>query len=304
MHPAREKVMLNGCHFDKFSRHGDRDPARQICHTRKQNKPDGTILVADPPCKRHRAVGGVTLKKGQAVWGFPMKWAAVVAGVALACTASLSGRAADVTPLPPTPYKAAPTYMPAYFSWTGYYMGVMIGDGFGKATFFDPFAGGATASPSLKGFLGGGYTGVNYQVGSVVFGMDGDFLAAWSEGSANDTVGDSLKVDVAWTASVAARLGWAFDRLLPFAKAGAAFVYHRDAITGAGPPGSPSGSATSAGWTVGGGMDWAVTEHWIARVEYDYLKLPMKALLVSAPNGGAQVGIKLNEIKGGFAYKF
>src|SRR5579871_1860005 len=231
-----------------------------------------------------------------------MKWAALVGGVALACAASVSSHAADITPVGPAPYKA-PYYIPAYFNWTGYYFGVATGYGFGSTTLTDGFDG-LTSSFSTNGFLLGGYTGVNYQVGSIVFGFEGDFTGAWAKGSTTDAFGDTVLTDIFWTATTTARVGWAFDRLLVFVKGGGAFAYHRDKISGPGPGGAPTGSLVDASWTIGGGIDWAISEHWIARGEYDYMKFPVRAEGVGTPNGTAQVGVKFNEIKVGAAYKF
>jgi outer membrane immunogenic protein len=238
-----------------------------------------------------------------------MKWASVVGGLALACAASWSAHAADVTPVAPYPYKAAPAYIPAYFSWTGYYLGATIGDGFGTANFLDPAAfttpnPGQFVNVSLKGFLAGGYAGVNYQVGSIVFGFDGDFVGSWSKGTTPDPLPsggtDLMQVEVLWTGTATARVGWAVDRLLFYGKAGAAFVFHRDTITGSN---AGIGSATTATWTVGGGIDWAVTEHWIARVDYEYINAPTKAFQLSPPTP-SEMGVKFNEVKVGMAYKF
>jgi outer membrane immunogenic protein len=171
-----------------------------------------------------------------------------------------------------------------------------------------------TSSVSPKGFLLGGYTGLNYQVGSIVFGFEGDFIGSWGKTTITDTAGDTETVNVFWTSTATARLGWAFDRLLIFAKGGAAFLYHRENIGGPGPNALPaicpaigcvaSGSSVLASWTVGGGLEWAVTDHWIARGEYSYMKFPIKAEFVTAPPNTAQVGMNFNELKAGIGYKF
>jgi outer membrane immunogenic protein len=238
------------------------------------------------------------------------KWMVVIGGVAPAVLATWSAHAADLTPYPAPP---PPSYIPARYLWTGFYLGVAAGGGFGTASFFDPFNGGTTGSNSLSGFLVGGYTGLNYQINYVVLGVEGDFTGSWAHGTTADTAGDAFKTEVLWTASVTGRFGVAFDRVLLFGKGGAAFTYHRDTVTLATTTGqSPIGSAYPVGWTVGGGLDWAVTDHWIARLEYDYLHFPTRAVFLSAPAlagagvaaGSAQVGVNLNEVKGGIAYKF
>jgi outer membrane immunogenic protein len=226
-----------------------------------------------------------------------MKWASAVGGVALTCIACIPSRAADITPVGPAPLPAAPTYIPATFYWSGFYAGATLGGGFGTASLFDPFAG-QTSSASLNGFLAGGYLGANYQFNSLVVGFEGDFIASWAEGTATDVAG-SLKVDVLSTIGAAARVGWAIDRLLIFAKAGAGFVFQRDTITASG---APATNVSSLGLLLGGGVDWALSEHWIARVEYEYLKIPAQTFLLKA--GPAQVSGNLNELRGGIAYKF
>ena len=238
--------------------------------------------------------------------GFSMKLAAVVGGFALACLACVPGRAADLSPVV-SPYKAAPGYIPAYFSWTGYYLGLEAGGGFGSVTFFDGFDGLST-TPSPSGFLLGGYTGVNYQVGSIVFGFEGTFDGLWAKTSVIDTFGDTDQISVFWTSTITARLGWAFDRLLIFAKGGGAFLDERNIISGPGPAGASSGSAVFSTWTIGGGAEWAITDHWIARGEYDYMKIPGKAIGVGTPPssapGTAGISGRFNEAKAGIAYKF
>jgi outer membrane immunogenic protein len=240
-----------------------------------------------------------------------MKWGAVIGGVALAAFASLPAAAADMTPVGQRPISATSGYIPAQFLWTGFYLGAGIGGGWGTATFTDPFSG-VAASPSLQGFLVGGVTGVNYQIGSVVLGVEGDFTGSWANGSVVDTAGNNLKAQVFWTGSLTGRLGWAFDRLLVFVKGGAAFDYDRD--TALLPNGIlTTGSTNRASWTIGGGVEYAVTEHWIARLEYDYFTFPAKGFQFSGGgnipgvptiNATGLVALNLSEFKAIMAYKF
>jgi len=242
-----------------------------------------------------------------------MKWGVVIGGVALAALVSLPAaspaRAADMTPIA---QRAAPSgYIPAQFLWTGFYLGAGGGYGWGTSQFFDPF--GTTASPNLKGFLVGGVTGINYQISSVVLGLEGDFTGTWLKGTAGDSVGNALQTQVFWTASITGRLGMAFDRLLIYGKGGVGFDYDRDTVT---LPDSSSaiGSANRAGWTVGGGVEYAITEHWTGRLEYDYFRFPVKGFmftggpssLLAGPslNRGGNVGLNINELKYIMAYKF
>jgi outer membrane immunogenic protein len=230
-----------------------------------------------------------------------MKWGAVIGSVALAALTSLPARAADMTPV--VQRTATSGYIPAQFFWTGFYLGAGVGGGWGHSTFVDPF--GSIASPSLKGFLLGGVAGINYQISSIVVGVEGDFVGSLAKGTTIDPIGNALQTQVFWTASFTGRLGWAFDRLLIYGKGGAAFEYDRDSVTqntGV----AVVGSTTRAGWTVGAGVEYAFTEHWTTRLEYDYLRFPSKGSVFSGPalNVAGSVGISLNELKLIIANKF
>jgi outer membrane immunogenic protein len=240
-----------------------------------------------------------------------MKSGAVVGGVALAALTSLTAaspaRAADLSPIP---RPAVSSYIPAQFFWTGFYMGAGIGGSWSSATFVDPFAA-VTASPAPKGFLVSGISGINYQISSVVVGAEADFTGTWARGSVVDTANDTLQTSVFWTASITGRAGVAFDRLLVYGKGGAAFDYDRDTVTI--PNGNTAvGSLYRVGWTVGGGVEYAVTEHWTGRIEYDYFRFPAKALsfqgnATTPPNLGfasGTIGLNISEVKLIMAYKF
>jgi outer membrane immunogenic protein len=262
--------------------------------------------------------------KPQVGWSFLMKWGAVIGGVALAALASLPAsspaRAADMTVARPIP---APSYIPAQFFWTGFYMGAGIGAAWTNSKFADPLTG-LTATPSPRGFLLSGIGGINYQIGAVVLGAEGDFTGAWvKSGSALDAAGNNLSISVFWTSTITGRVGWAFDRLLAYAKGGGAFAYDRDTVT------LPNttiavGSTYRAGWTLGGGLEYALTDHWTTRLEYDYLRFPVKGTTfqgsgvpvvnVLDPTTGKTVtfpgtangtiGYNISEIKAIMAYKF
>jgi outer membrane immunogenic protein len=234
-----------------------------------------------------------------------MKWGAVIGGVALALLPSLSARAADMTPIAQRAIPATSGYIPAQYYWSGFYLGAALGDAWGTSTFTDLFAvPPQTATPSLNGILVGGLTGLNYQFGSWVIGVEGDFTGTWANGSVNDAAGNNLQTKVFWTASLTGRLGFAFDRLLIYGKGGGALDYDRDFVTVGGV--QTIGTAYHGGWTVGGGLDYAFTEHWIARLEYDYFKFSSKSFAFSGGklNGGGIVSLSLNEAKGAIAYKF
>ena len=237
-----------------------------------------------------------------------MRLGAVAAALAaiLSALGAADAKAADMTPLLKGP---GSTYIPALYNWTGFYVGVASGWGTGTADFTDPFGSGEVTRPRLSGFLVGGVTGINYQIGSVVVGFEGDFIGSWAKGSVFDTAGTNLTNEVVWTSTVALRVGWAWDRLMIYAKGGGAFDSDRSSVV---PQlgGVDLGSALRAGWNVGGGVEYALTEHWIARFASDWLKFDSRVIsfggtvppAILAVNGN--VGITLNEFKAIVEYRF
>src|SRR5262249_901755 len=73
-----------------------------------------------------------------------------------------------------------------------------------------------------------------------------------------------------------ARIGLAFDWLMPYVTAGGALVNARDDLTVnvGGLSGSfPPLSGTTLGWTAGAGVDVALSSNWSARLEYLHIRV-------------------------------
>lgn len=204
--------------------------------------------------------------------------------------------AADI--IAPAPVKAP--VAGRIFSWTGFYVGVHGGGAWGKSTGIDPTDPTATwSSVTYSGGVVGGQIGGNYQIDNVVLGLEG--TGAWSSltvnaggpfaGGAALTL--SLKND--YIATVAGRLGVAFDRVLLYAKGGAAFT--RDKYSGNdGLGGTIAGNFNRTGWLAGGGVEWMFVPNWSLRAEYNYMgfgaiteRLTTTGNLVAAP-----ANVKLN----------
>ena len=90
---------------------------------------------------------------------------ASVAALAL-LTTSFSAQAADI----PRPVYKGPRSVVAYYNWTGFYIGANGGYGWGSSDWKAP-----VVSVKPKGWLAGGTIGYNYQMGSFVWGLEGDF---------------------------------------------------------------------------------------------------------------------------------
>jgi len=203
---------------------------------------------------------------------------------------ALFGESAGAADLPrPVPvYRAPPAVVP-YFTWTGCHIG---GNGGGvwvnKEWFNDVVSPAVTvsgiaipAAPAGVGFgthtasggLGGLQAGCDYQIGTWVFGLQGDYDWTNATGNNLNTVLTALtdQSSVQSLASVTARVGYAWDRFLLYAKAGGA--WERDnysiVVTANGAPfGTTSEQRT--GWTVGAGGEYAFLDFLTGFVEYDF----------------------------------
>jgi outer membrane immunogenic protein len=232
-------------------------------------------------------------------------------GVAAAVLASVwinSAAAADLPPAPqPVPAAMPPAYMPASYNWSGFYIGGHLGGGFANSAWSDPFTGANNTFNSL-GFLGGGQLGFNAQWNALVLGLEGDFTwtGAGLKGHGTDSIGNSINTTVNWTSTVTGRIGAAFDSLLIYGKGGLALAQDQSSLTDLG--GSTSSTTfLRTGWTVGGGLEYALSNHWSARIEYDYLSFGSQNLNFTTPLlGTVNPGSTLNvqEIKAGLNFRF
>ena len=132
-----------------------------------------------------------------------------------------------------------------------------------------------TGKADITQFTGGALAGANYQYGVWVFGIEGDinylgFKKEFSPGAAGGGLVAKASVDAFGT--VRARAGYAFDRWLPYITGGVAIgnVKIDEHVFG------ESKSETQVGFAVGGGLEYAFSDHWTARAEYLYVDLGKK----------------------------
>lgn len=230
-------------------------------------------------------------------------------GVLGCCAASaLFAASAIAADLPVRAAPSAPIAAPPVFSWGGVYIGVNAGGLFGKAALTaspnpQPAFGALPFSQSLNpnGFAGGGQLGYSVQSGPLVYGAEADLQisSAKANGVRNglpDGVGAiippwsnaaSEKLD--WFGTARGRLGYAFDRTLIYATGGLIFGDVRSSslssyTVSANPTHIYSGSASSVrvGFVVGGGVEYAFSANWSAKLEGLYFDLG-KQSFTSAP---------------------
>jgi outer membrane immunogenic protein len=202
----------------------------------------------------------------------------------------VSAAAADLPRQRPMPEKASIYVTPPY-NWTGFYVGINGGWGFGRSDISAPVSSG---SYDTSGGLVGGTLGYNYQMGQVVFGLEGDI--DWSDlhGSA-PCAGTTCETRNNWLGTARGRLGYAVDRFMPYVTGGAAFGDIKTSIAGVGDT-----RTTKAGWTVGGGIEAAIAGPWTAKVEYLYVDLGDTGTAVP----GANANFRSNIVRAGLNYRF
>jgi outer membrane immunogenic protein len=172
--------------------------------------------------------------------------------------------------------------MPPVYNWTGFYIGGNLGAGFSNISLTD--TNNNTFSSSLSSaFLGGGQAGVNYEFGGgVVIGAEAmfDWIPATKNTitALNGASTASVTINDRWLMLATGRLGYAWDRVLVYAKGGGAFVGADTpslTVTSAGATSAAplSGPSSTWGWTAGAGAEWAFYGNWSARADLDYIRL-------------------------------
>jgi outer membrane immunogenic protein len=182
-------------------------------------------------------------------------------------------------------------------TWDGFYLGGQIGGGWAtdkiseSTAFVPPLTG--SASLGETGTIGGAHAGYNWQFGSMVTGLEGDFEGTSQRKSSNCLIADagagnaapgtcfpsaldfSFRTALPWQGSARVRLGYAFDNVLVYGTGGVAIADIATRYTQSFPGaaignGSQSFDQTAVGFTVGGGLEYAITPNWSARAEYRF----------------------------------
>ena len=219
------------------------------------------------------------------------------AGLLAAAMASPS-LAADM-PRPAYPAYKAPLYV-APFSWTGFYVGLNGGYGWGKSDWSPSTGGVGTGDFDIKGGLVGGTMGYNLQTGSWVWGLEGDFDASWIKGTETISCGiPGCETSNKWLATARGRLGYSWDRWLPFITGGAAFGNIK-----MDPGFGTTESQTKVGWTAGAGIEYAFMGAWSAKIEYLYVDLGTATCGTPTCIPDFDVSFKTNLVRIGLNYRF
>jgi outer membrane immunogenic protein len=192
------------------------------------------------------------------------------------------GLAADL------PVRGFPIPPPLLFTWTACYAGFSGGGGWGHKESADPSAI-ITLAASVPlvtidptGWLVGAQAGCDYQfspnwvagIGATFSGgsIKGHSAFPIPSGSPGDLATVTARIDA--IATITGRLGWAFGRYLLYAKGGLAWEDEQFSAVGTfrglGSPFDLEGPSLRLGWTVGAGFEWAFSDFWSLRIDYDF----------------------------------
>ena len=208
---------------------------------------------------------------------------------------------ASAADMPPAPvYTKAPVAAP--YSWTGFYVGLNAGGAWSHANsntstsctsascyFIDTnttnlFNSVGAQRDTASGFVGGAQAGFNWQMGNFVTGLETDFQSFRQNGNgsgsavyptlapATFTVSQSFSTDWLWT--LRPRLGIAMNSWLFYATGGVAITEVKANwlfLDNFADTEAATMSKTMTGWTIGGGIEYAVVNGWSVKAEYLYL---------------------------------
>ncbi len=196
--------------------------------------------------------------------------------LSFSCIATIAS-AADIEARRPEIASAAPIW-----TWSGNYIGGHGGWSWGSADHvfrpgdaFSPATGGAFDA-GLRGGGVGFHTGRNWQWGNWVFGLEGSTSWTNISGKGARPFGGPLSRTVYETkiekvATFMPRLGLAFDNWLFYGKGGIAYGSIESTVTS---DAASFGETTDhVGWSVGVGIEYALTPNWILGVEYNHMNM-------------------------------
>jgi outer membrane immunogenic protein len=213
--------------------------------------------------------------------GATMKDSKLILSAAFAVSAMLGIGAASAADLP---MKSMPYAAPVpVFSWTGFYIGGNVGAG----VLLDQgvLALGLSADRHGVGALAGGQIGYNWQIGMFVLGIEGEGFWSGMKSTQNQFIGNPSFLVATYTArnkwdyDIAGRFGIAVDHALIYGKAGwvaGGFDWNASQISSTNFNcgtfcSTNQGGLTLNGLLVGIGLEYAFTNNWTAKFEYDYL---------------------------------
>ena len=186
------------------------------------------------------------------------------------------------------PVKAPPPPVPVAFNWTGFYLGANVGGAWFNRDVNDTLFPNLNWGRRNNGGIWGGQVGYNRQFDRFVLGIEGQF-----DGSANNNRGLIVNTPNAnfaitdgnrWVSTVAARFGIANDHWLFYGKLGGGWVGAKNfTITNLNNGNFVTFGVGSRSGPMGGlGVEYAFTNNWTVKAEFEYIGLGSRTFIVPA----------------------
>lgn len=216
---------------------------------------------------------------------------------AIIALSAVSAQAAD---LPrrnqaPAPYYAAPVPL---FTWTGFYLGVNAGYGFGHFN-----GAGKNYFNAADGGEIGVTAGYNYQVNNIVLGIEGDFDLASQSGKASPAAGIAGSGRVTSFGTLRGRLGYSIDRALLYVTGGYAGANIKGTVATTVPALFARESQYHNGYALGLGLEYAFTNNISAKAEYLYTNFSSTGYFAGTTSP-VSAGASVNHLRAGVNYRF
>jgi outer membrane immunogenic protein len=178
------------------------------------------------------------------------------------------------------------SYAAEGYNWSGIYGGASIGYvnasqdwKLGRLQFWG--AEGDNQDFTFNQFEIGAHAGAQYQWKWLVFGAEGGIFKGprdeQTELSPRFPTQDRWRADIHTIAKAVAKVGYAYDRFLFYGKGGYAGAMVDTDVSSVVGPSREKTSDWQNGWTVGGGVEYALTDHIILGGEYSYIGLSSTA---------------------------
>jgi len=193
---------------------------------------------------------------------------AILSTAAVASAIGMAAQASDLRgTLEPQGDPSAPVV------WSGPYFGASAGYAWSASTDQLGLRGDQPTGLFSQGGLGGVEAGYNFQVSRYVLGVEAEFDLADIGNSKHDQLyGDNFSSRLRYFGALRDRVGYAFDRALVYVDGGLAYGGLSSNVNGPILNGSPyTFSGAAIGYTLGGGVEYALTNNWSIRGEYQFM---------------------------------
>ena len=202
-------------------------------------------------------------------------------------------------------YRKAPVAAPieavspvSVYNWSGFYAGANLGGEFLRDS-------GTNAGMNRKmngnSVFGGVQAGYNFQSGPWVYGVEADI--GYGHPTKSKAFGtNTMKIEKGVSGTVRARAGYAVERALIYGTGGLAVANFETKVNDG--TNSYKADRTRAGWVVGGGVEYAVTNNVSVKGEYLYEKFGKMDKTFAAPIGGTRNNVSEHLVRVGVNFKF